>query len=258
MCRIATYIGPSISIENIVTAPLHSLLSQSRYANESKVEWSGDGFGVAWYGQREEPGLYRECLPAWSDENLISMCRTVQSHLFIAHVRASTTGETMRANCHPFSYKKWCFAHNGQIGGFSAMQRELEALLCDEFYNIRRGTTDSELLFLLMLQFGIEDSPISACNKVIHTIEDKRRKLEISEPLRLTFVFSNGNQLYGVRYASDKFCPTLYLSGILDNGGVSLSSEPLDGNSENWTMVEPATMIEISSGNTAVHHIQTL
>jgi len=50
MCRLATYIGTSISIENIVTAPTHSLLSQCLHANESKVNTNGDGFGLAWYG----------------------------------------------------------------------------------------------------------------------------------------------------------------------------------------------------------------
>ena len=79
MCRLATYIGPSISIENIVTAPTHSLLSQSLHANESKVDTNGDGFGLAWYGHLSEPGLYRECLPAWSDENLINLCRMMKS-----------------------------------------------------------------------------------------------------------------------------------------------------------------------------------
>ena len=99
MCRIASYIGSSIPLQNIVTAPRHSLLSQSRDAIESKVNLNGDGFGMAWYAPDSgNPGLYRECSPAWSDENLVSLCRIVKSPLFIAHVRASTMGTTMRAN----------------------------------------------------------------------------------------------------------------------------------------------------------------
>ena len=43
-----------------------------------------DGFGTAWYGSNPEPGLYQDCLPAWSDENLSSLCRLVQAPLFIA------------------------------------------------------------------------------------------------------------------------------------------------------------------------------
>ncbi|GJL81473.1 MAG: class II glutamine amidotransferase [marine bacterium B5-7] len=247
MCRIATYIGPTIPLQNIITGPKHSLLSQSRDAVESKVNLNGDGFGIAWYGQLNEPGLYREILPAWSDENLKNLCRMMQSHLFIAHVRASTIGETMRVNCHPFTLGKWSFAHNGQIGGFPLMQREMESLLPDDLYLARRGTTDSEILFLMLIHEGLEQCPISACRRVIDVLESKRSERSISSPLRLTFVFSNGNKLFGVRYASDQFSPTLYRSKCLDNGGISLASEPLDGDAENWIMLNPSTMIEIDS-----------
>lgn len=72
----------------------------------------------------------------------------------MAHVRASTTGATMRSNCHPFVYQNWSFAHNGQIGGFQKMKRSLEHLLSDGLYDARKGSTDSELLFLLLLQHG--------------------------------------------------------------------------------------------------------
>ena len=39
----------------------------------------GDGFGVGWYGERDEPGLFRDVRPAWSDENLKSICAQVRS-----------------------------------------------------------------------------------------------------------------------------------------------------------------------------------
>ncbi len=255
MCRIAAYTGPEIPLKNIITAPEHSLLSQSRDATESKVNLNGDGFGIAWYGYSPQPGLYRECLPAWSDENLLNLSRMVQSHLFIAHVRASTIGETMRANCHPFAFENWSFAHNGQIGGYPQMQRDLEIQLSDQHYHARRGTTDSELLFLLLLQYGLSENPAIACSKVISLLEDIRREKRVSAPLRLAFVFSDGIALYGVRYASDDYCPTLYQSKRLDNNGISLSSEPLDGNPSNWTMLAPSTMAEVKGDQIIVHQI---
>ena len=255
MCRIATYLGPSIPIENIVTGPEHSLLCQSRDAEESKVTLNGDGFGISWYGNAREPGLYRECLPAWSDENLLNLCRMVNSHLFIAHVRASTTGETMRANCHPFTYEQWCFAHNGQIGGFHQMKRDLEQHLSDDLYHSRRGTTDSELLFLFLLQKGLRENPKLACSQAIQELEAMRMKGNITEPLRLTFVMSDGSSLFGVRYASDKYAPTLYQSRSLDNGGVSLASEPLDGVAENWALVDSSKMVEVVSDKVVIHDL---
>ncbi|MGN6303194.1 MAG: class II glutamine amidotransferase, partial [Mesorhizobium sp.] len=114
MCRWAAYLGEPVFLEDIVTAPCHSLIEQSHHALEAKTPTNGDGFGIAWYGDRPEPGLYRDILPAWSDPNLKSLCRQIRSGLFLAHVRASTGGATSRANCHPFILGRWAFMHNGQ------------------------------------------------------------------------------------------------------------------------------------------------
>ena len=90
MCRWAAYIGAPIFLEEVVSAAGHSLVHQSHGATESLTSINADGFGVAWYGEREEPGLFRDILPAWSDPNLRSLTAQVRSHLFMAHVRAST------------------------------------------------------------------------------------------------------------------------------------------------------------------------
>ena len=147
MCRLAAYMGPEIALENIVISPKHSLLEQSQNATEAKLAVNGDGVGLAWYGDQVEPGLYRDVLPAWSDGNLTSICRLVRSRLFLAHVRASTFGETSRANCHPFTHGSWSFMHNGQIAAIRSIFRRLEASLPDDIYQARRGNTDSELFF---------------------------------------------------------------------------------------------------------------
>ena len=93
MCRWAAYLGEEVFLEDIVTAPCHSLIAQSHCAEQAKSPTNGDGFGLAWYGGRTEPGLYRDILPAWSDPNLKSLCRQIKSGLFLAHVRASTGGD---------------------------------------------------------------------------------------------------------------------------------------------------------------------
>ncbi|MEM7670705.1 MAG: class II glutamine amidotransferase, partial [Pseudomonadota bacterium] len=107
MCRWAAYIGEPIFLEEIVTAPEQSLIQQSLHANKAATEVNADGFGLAWYGERPEPGLYRDVLPAWSDDNLRSLAAQVRSRLFMAHVRASTETATSRNNCHPFAVGRW-------------------------------------------------------------------------------------------------------------------------------------------------------
>lgn len=73
MCRFLAYHGEPILIETLVASPTHSLIKQSQHAAEGKTETNGDGFGVGWYGERAEPGLYRELRPAWSDKSVVDL-----------------------------------------------------------------------------------------------------------------------------------------------------------------------------------------
>ncbi len=238
MCRIAAYSGPAIPLENIIVRPAHSLLSQSQHALEAKLAVNGDGFGIAWYGQDAAPGLYRDVLPAWADGNLTSLCRMVRSSLFIGHIRASTVGETSRANCHPFTHGRWAFCHNGQVPQFPRIRRRLESLLPDDLYAQRRGTTDSEVIFLLMLAHGLDRDPAASLAATLDAIGPAADE----GPIRLTLVFSDGVRLFAFRHASDGKCPTLYASGVLDHGGRAIASEPLCGHPERWTAVPADTL----------------
>ncbi len=249
MCRWAAYFGSDLYLEDIITSPCHSLIAQSHHAHEAKTATNGDGFGVAWYGSREEPGLYRDLLPAWSDQNLRSLARQINSRLFLAHVRASTGGETSRANCHPFVYQRWSFMHNGQIGSFDRLRRPLETLLPDTLYGHKSGSTDSELFFLLMLYFGLDDNPVVALKRTVETIYATAKSADVPPFIRLTAAFSNGQTLFAVRYASDAYAPTLYTAKMASSSGVCVVSEPLDGVAENWMAVPRNSFVTIDKPN---------
>lgn len=245
MCRWAAYLGPELYLEDVIASPCHSLIAQSHDAQEAKTRTNGDGFGVAWYGERSEPGLYRDILPAWSDQNLRSLSRQIRSHLFLAHVRASTGGVTSRMNCHPFVSGKWSFMHNGQIGHFDRLRRGLEARLSDVLYAQKLGSTDSELIFLLMLQHGLDDDPAQALVKTVHDIVAEAGKANVPAFIRLTAAFSDGKQLYAVRYATDRFAPSLYTATLSPNAGLCVVSEPLDGEAGNWMPVPPNSFVTV-------------
>ncbi|ADZ72158.1 class II glutamine amidotransferase [Polymorphum gilvum] len=247
MCRLAAYLGTEIPLENIIAKPRHSLLVQSQDAQEAKLRVNGDGFGIAWYGHLPEPGLFKDVLPAWSDTNLPSVCRLVRSRLFLAHVRAATTGATSRDNCHPFTHGRWAFMHNGGIGAFSAIRRDMEALIGDDYYAARRGTTDSELFFLMLLTNGLDEDPHGALETTLAQVLDiAARRTDRSVPVRLTCVFSEGSRIFAFRFADDGLAPTLYLSECLDHGGRAFASEPLEGPCTRWRPVETGTLIELS------------
>lgn len=235
MCRWIAYSGEPIFIGELVTDPDHSLIDQSRNAEEAKVGINGDGFGIGWYGERHEPGLYREILPAWSDDNLRHIARQVRSRLFFAHVRASTGTATSRANCHPFADGRWMFMHNGQIGGYAKLRREIEAMIPDASYGARAGTTDSEALFLVARGRGMDHDPIGAVASALSDIERAMRRAGVEEPLRVTAALTDGRMLYAFRYASDGRPPSLYWRR--EGGAIQIVSEPLDRKREAWVAV---------------------
>lgn len=246
MCRWAAYRGNPLYLEELVSSPAHSLIEQSHCASRAKTATNGDGFGIAWYGDHPEPGRYRDILPAWSDCNLRSLARQIKSPLFLAHVRAATSGGTRRDNCHPFVHGRWSFMHNGQIAGFDRIRRRMEAYLSDDLFHVRTGTTDSEMLFLLALQMGLEQDPLGAMAKAIATVETLAREQDVSTLVRFTAAFSDGASLYAVRYATDHKPPTLYAAPMGGNAGHCLVSEPLNDDVDAWTEIADGSAVMVS------------
>lgn len=249
MCRWLAYKGRPILMEALITTPEHSLIAQSIHAEEAKVTTNGDGFGIGWYGERDVPGLYRELRPAWSDENLRSICSQVRSGLFFAHVRAATGTAIARANCHPFVQGRCMFMHNGQVGGYAKLKRRIEALIPDELYNHRTGTTDSEAVFLAAYARGLEYDTMGALASTLKDISRMMREESIGDPLRFTAAISNGDDLYAIRWSSDARAPTLYHREIGD--GTIVVSEPLDANRASWHEV-PANCFLVARKGQAV------
>ncbi|MBW3097623.1 class II glutamine amidotransferase [Pseudohoeflea coraliihabitans] len=251
MCRWAAYRGTPVPLELIVSAPGHSLIEQSHCATEAKTATNGDGFGIAWYGDHPEPGLYRDVLPAWSDCNLRSLARQIRSPLFLAHVRASTGGATSRDNCHPFVQGRWSFMHNGQVAGFDKMRRALENRLSDHLFERRAGTTDSELLFLLALEFGLESDPAAAFREAIRFTLEQAARAGLSQLVRFTAAFSDGETLYAIRYATDAHAPSLYAAPFVRSGsaagGHCLVSEPFRDPATQWGEIPPGTFVKLGA-----------
>jgi predicted glutamine amidotransferase len=253
MCRLAAYLGEPLFLEELIAKPRHSLMRQSLHAEEGAMQTNGDGFGIGWYGDRAEPGVYREVMPAWSDDNLLALSQTLSSHLFFAHVRAATAGGIARQNCHPFRHGRHLFMHNGQIGGYAQLRRTLEARLPDSLYAARRGATDSELLFLLALarvHAGAE--PAAAVLAVLDDTAALMRQQGITQALRFAAVLSDGEQLLAFRIASDDEPPTLYLRRT--RMGITVASEPLCDSTDSgpeigaWSMLPKGAVVHISPG----------
>jgi len=255
MCRWIAYVGEPVFLEDFVSLPRQSLVAQSHHARESRTDVNGDGFGIGWYGERERPGIFRDIRPAWSDENLLSISHQIRSRLFFAHVRASTGTSSTRANCHPFSVGRWLFMHNGQIGSYPRVKRRLEHEIPDHLFDHRIGTTDSELIFLMMLANGLDQEPDGALERSLATVERHMRAAGIDEPFRITAAFTRGDEVHAVRYASDGEPPTLYTRALPGGGGMLLVSEPLDGLRDGWSLVPAQHAIKVRASDVSLRRL---
>lgn len=260
MCRWLAYAGKSIPMSTLLFQPNNSLIRQSLSAQRSIVPTNGDGFGLGWYGDLASPGLFRDTMPAWNDANLRSLAEQIRSRLFFAHVRASTGTATTRLNCHPFRYGPWLFMHNGKIGGYSRIRRELEQMIPLEYYNHREGSTDSELFFCLALSYGLELDPVSALARTVGLIEQVMESNKVDEPLRITAAASDGNRIVALRHSTDRRSPSLFFASgaevaVLEGecrfthgqGSVLVLSEPLDEVADYWVEV-PESHVLLADG----------
>lgn len=227
MCRWAAYIGSPVFIADSVSAPKHSLIAQAREAEECKTTINADGFGIAWYAHCREPGLYRDVYPAWSDPNLMAIAQQIKSPLFLAHVRASTGAAISRNNCHPFAHKTWSFMHNGQISGFDTLRKHFDMAIPDALYDGRKGSTDSEVLFLIAMGQGLENTPRLALERTALIVRDIACAQNHPARLRMTLAISDGETLYALRYASNDNPPSLYCRRSAENDGWIVVPEPL-------------------------------
>ncbi|MBD1558208.1 class II glutamine amidotransferase [Vibrio sp. S9_S30] len=254
MCRWLAYQGKETYLSDLIFAPEYSLVQQSMSARKSITAINADGFGVGWYGVKEDPGLYREVLPAWSDCNLKSLSEHIVSPLFFAHVRASTGTQTARTNCHPFRYKNWLFMHNGQIGGYAELRWHIERLIPKSIYGFRQGQTDSELLFLLLIANGlVEGEPSAAIGKTLELIESLMLDEKIEEPLRISASWSDGETIWAFRYASDDHAPTLFYKMM--EKGIVVASEPLDSERQAWYSVDQARLMTVHKQKVAIKEL---
>lgn len=247
MCRWAAYLGSPIFLEDIISRPGHSLIAQSQDAAECKTSTNGDGFGLAWYDQRPEPGLYRDVYPAWSDTNLRALARQVRSKLFLSHVRASTGSAISRNNCHPFAAGRWSFMHNGQVGGFEQFRRYADMCVPDDLYHHRKGATDSEILFLLALKEGLDQDPLAALERAVAKMESLSRSRGTTPHMRLSVAMSDGRKLYAARYSSDHIAPSLYYRWSNSRQGWAVVSEPLEQQQEGWQQLPAGGFLTLTA-----------
>lgn len=206
------YSGGPILVEDLLFKPKYSLIEQSLHSRMGATTTNGDGFGIGWYGDRQEPALFKSVDPAWNDANLRELTSQVRTPLLFAHVRASTGTPVQRSNCHPFRHGDWLWMHNGAVSGFHELKRELLFSVDPSLYPDIEGSTDSEALFFLALTFGLQGDPIDGVARAIGFVEDLAERRGIANPVQATMATSDGKSVWVFRYSSQHQSRTLFHS----------------------------------------------
>ena len=272
MCRWLAYSGSPVLLERLLYAPAHSLIDQSLHAKLGAETTNGDGFGVAWYGTGSIPAVYHSVAPAWNDRNLRELAGHVTSPLVFAHVRASTGGAVQQTNCHPFRHGRWLWMHNGFIGDFAHVKRDLVLEIDADLYPEIEGSTDSEVFFHLALTLGLEEDPPAAVERAVGVIEEIGRKHGVEHPIQMTVATTDGERTYAFRYSSEGRSRSLFFSTdlarlrtlhpvtpFLAEFGEDtrlVVSEPLSDLSDAWNEIPESSWGVIQPGPDELHPFQ--
>ncbi|KAJ1758458.1 glutamine amidotransferase subunit [Coemansia sp. RSA 2523] len=281
MCRFLLYKSNSpILLADLLTRPAHSIIMQSfncKLRLDMRRPMNGDGFGIGWFDEPRTQGcIFTSTLPAWSNLNLQRLAEKIKSALVFAHVRA-TTGDTAtsESNCHPWQYGNLMWMHNGNIGGFDRIKRQLQNALSEEIYLSIQGTTDSEHAFALFL--NMLDQPRT---RVEFTYQELRRAMldtiaqinewldeaGVDETSLMNFAVTDGQTVVCTRYITScdlDAASLFYSSGSefkseADSGQyrmvkankredvVVVASEPLTYERSDWLAIPTNTLLVIT------------
>lgn len=261
MCRFLAYSGPPTLMQDLLLDSSYSLVRQSRHARMRFEPVNGDGFGVGWYPEHDDPvpGTFVSIEPAWSNRNLRQLAGKIPTRHFFAHVRDATPGMPVsQANCHPFQHGEWLWMHNGFLGQFDRSHRGFLAALSDQAFNMIQGNTDSEHAFALFLdeigrdgQGGIYRGDtthmLTALRNTVRRIQKIRQQAGCDSEAHMNFAVTNGRTSLFTRYSSREDVPPPTLYHHCEGTTCIVASEPLS-DSNIWQSVDAGMVLIISEG----------
>ena len=102
--------------------------------------------------------------------------------------------------------------HNGVIGEFHAVKRDLVLAVDPSLYPSIEGSSDSEVFFHLALTLGLEADPPRAVEAAVGLIEEIGRKHGVEHPIQMTVATTDGTQVWAFRYSSERRSRSLFYS----------------------------------------------
>ncbi len=276
MCRL-------FGFKSVLDSQVHRSLIQADNALADQSMKHPDGWGVAYY-RENVPHLIKSTDRAFDDHIFHKVSGVVSSKTVLAHIRKATQGIHSLINSHPFQYGHWVFAHNGNLKDFDKYRAELIKHVDPDLRPFILGTTDSEVLFYLLLTQIKNNHSLSKPNvpaKIVseatqsflnilqrYTGELYAGKDSRPEESHATFILTTGSTMFGfnggqhIKYSTFKSscpdrdeCPFFQDNcEMKSNDGekinhLILSSEKHEG--ENlWTDLLPGQLVSVDENMT--------
>ncbi|MBT4763127.1 MAG: class II glutamine amidotransferase [Bdellovibrionaceae bacterium] len=204
MCRI-------FGFRSILESHMHESLISADNALSVQSQQHPDGWGIAYY-VHNTPHVIKSTKSAQSDVLFPKVSSVVSSNTVIAHIRNATLGEKNILNTHPFQFGPWVFVHNGHVKDFEKHRPALLELIPESTRKYILGTTDSEILFYIIM--GHAAKTLNIFNQ---DIPFKELKFRVTEALHMI------TEVIG-RFSKDDVGPTEnYITFILSNGKITLA-----------------------------------
>src|SRR5579864_5606373 len=217
MCRILSYLGKPIVLEELLYEPDNSFIKQSYHPKYMSHLLNLSGFGLAaWDTSSHRPHMpyvYKTPGLPFYDENLRNLASKISPYCLLAHLRGVSYNANQvvsMQNVHPFIHAgtNVALAHNGALFAFDKMKFDLLSYIHKDYDKNIVGTIDSEWIYYIFLSQLQNPSPGSAdiIKAIIETIKILRlvrlkNNIAINSPINL--FITNGKFIAATRYTLD-------------------------------------------------------
>ncbi|MBT0567286.1 ergothioneine biosynthesis protein EgtC [Williamsia sp. CHRR-6] len=249
MCRHLGYLGPTVSVGEMLTRGTHSLMTQSWAPRDMRCAAvvNADGYGAAWWPQDAAPARDHRCaMPIWSDPAVTGVLGEVRSSAVLAAVRSATVGMVVSAQaCAPFVEGRWAFSHNGVVTGWPHSLAEVAAQVPAAQLLTLPAPTDSAALWTIVRhRLGIDDTGCATADPAA-VLRALVAELDHRAPQsRLNLMLGDGHTLWATTVHHS-------LSTRHDGTSTVLASEPLDDD-PTWTAVPDRSLVVATADTVAV------
>jgi glutamine amidotransferase len=268
MCRLyGIRSSEPTKVECSLVLAQNALLTQSR--GDLRGESHPDGWGIAWY-ENGLPSLVKHDRPAYADLHFSAAAERTFVKTALAHVRQATIGGADLANTHPFVHGAWAFAHNGTVRAFDSVGPALREETRPDLRPLRRGSTDSEVVFYWLLtrlcDAGLDlAAPGADPERVAATVAAAAQTLDArcagadpEKPARLNFLLTDGTMFVATRWRNGLHClerdgirdcevcgiPHVHHREGTDYRAVILASEPITH--EDWREIPDGALVVVN------------